>query len=683
MFLKPKMTLIALAALAGLTFLPARRLCELQVDTSNQAMSESESSGSVGALSHQTLLIAVSSSEPMDTDQMQGVNQLATNVGQIPQVSGVILPWAQHGPWAMQLLRRVLLGERAAGLDALSDLLKSEDGRVLGMLVILSPKAGSGPGRTEVLAHIQTEIAGDPIPQTQCTLVGFPVVDEAVGEMIRRDQRILLPLSVVVMGLLLVVMFRDITGLLAPMASVGLAVVWTLGIYAWQGNSLNVVTSLLAPVVMILALTTAVHVVDAYRSCRNGATGPGDAAAKALRRVWRPCLFSALTTAAGLGSLACSSTPAVRLFGIYGSLGTLLACVFGLTVIPMLLTLPVLNGTSECPTTSRGLVRAVLKGCYRLGWHQTRQLGRLIGGVSILALIGLARLHSNTNLIDYLPRQSPLVQASLMVDRDLLGVNALECQVTLPASKPVDEISLHTQREQFVQAASGIKGLNGIVPGPGGLDFTFRVRALGSHQAQSLFADLQALGTRYFGPGTSLRFDGDFYRMVRQSSRLVSDLLRSFGLALAIITILIGIQLRSFRATGLALILNILPVLWIFGLMGLTGIDLSVGTAMIACVVLGLAVDYSIHYLSCLKRLRQSCHLRSIRLTTWHVGPALLFSTCILAAGFSVGAAGSFRPTVHFALFTALAMTAALFCNMTILPALIRRVNPFAEHQDG
>lgn len=679
---KPKMTLIVLPALAGLTLIPAWHLRELRVDTSNQAMSESQDNGSMGALSHQTLLIAISSSAPLDTVQTQGVNQLAANVGQIPQVSGVVLPWTDQNPWPMRLLQRVLLGQRAAGLDALSNMLKSEDSKMLGMLVVLSPQAGSGPGRTEALARIQATVADDPIPQTQCTLVGFPVVDEAVGEMIRRDQRLLLPLSVVVMGLLLIFMFRDIAGLLAPMASVGLAVVWTLGVYAREGHSLNVVTSLLAPVVMILSLTTAVHVVDAYRSFRSTSSDPGDAIGKALRRVWRPCLFSALTTAAGLGSLACSSTPAVRFFGAYGALGALLACVFGLTVVPALLILPVLNRELKCKTPV-SLLPTVLKRCYRLGWHRSGQLGRLIAGTSILALIGLTRLNSNTNLIDYLPRQSPLVQASLLVDRDLLGVNALECQIVPPGSGQVDGQSLDEQRERFLRIASGIKGLNGIVPGSGALDFTFRVRALGSRQALGLFADLQELGTRCFGAGTSLRLDGDFYRMVRQSDRLVVDLLRSFGLALTVITILIGIQLRSFRATGLALILNVLPVLWIFGLMGLTGIDLSVGTAMIACVVLGLAVDYSIHYLSYLKRLRQNGRLRAVRLTTLHVGPALLFSTCILAAGFSVGAAGSFRPSVHFALFTAMAMTAALFCNMTILPALIRRMNPFAEPRHG
>ncbi len=100
------------------------------------------------------------------------------------------------------------------------------------------------------------------------------MVNETVGEMIERDQGLLLPLSVGVIALLLWLIYRNPMGVIVPMAVIGLAVVWTLGLYAWQVRQLNVITSLLAPVIMILSLATAIHVVEAFQSSPSAWSNP-------------------------------------------------------------------------------------------------------------------------------------------------------------------------------------------------------------------------------------------------------------------------------------------------------------------------------------------------------------------------------------------------------------------------
>ena len=106
--------------------------------------------------------------------------------------------------------------------------------------------------------------------------------------------------------------------------------------------------------------------------------------------------------------------------------------------------------------------------------------------------------------------------------------------------------------------------------------------------------------------------------------------------------------------------------------MGFFHIALSTGTAMIASVVLGIAVDDTIHYLSAYRRGYDGRSCRAIRRTTRTTGFALIATTVALSAGFWVAIFGSFQPTVYFALLSGVTMWLALICDMLVLPACLR-----------
>jgi predicted RND superfamily exporter protein len=673
--LRTESSIAALVVVAALTLIPASQLSHLTVDTSNEAMSAAEAQAGDVFESRPTLLIVVSSDLPITPVQWQTLHRLTAAVGKVPGVDSAVLPLLQADGWTVRLFRKVHPGG-ATRLQNLLRLLRSEDDRTLGLLVMLSPEAAMGAQRTQTLADLRAVLDAHQEAGLRTSLVGLPVVNEAVGELVRRDQSLLLPLSAgVIFGMLLLI-YRRPTGVLLPLVVIGLAVVWTLGIYAWHVQQLNVVTSLLAPVVMILSLATAVHVYEAFLACQEPTRSAAEIVRSAVGRVWRPCLFSTLTTAAGLASLTCSSLPAVRLFGLYGALGVTLACLFGLTVMPWLLLFCVTPRSARAPAGVTWVPR-LLTASTHLGWDRSKVVWTALFGLSCLALVGVSRLHSNTDLMAYLRQDSDLVRTSRFVDQHLIGINTLTCRITPQTASAFDSNAY----DDFLAAAAGIDGINGVLPeaSNGALESdgdtwncTLRVRSIGSRRARVLLATLTDLVRQHFGPQAEVHFGGYFHRIVTESDQLVRDLVRSFALALTIITLLIGLQFRSWRATWMSLVPNLLSVFWIFGAMGLAGIDLSTGTAMIACVVIGLAVDHTIHYLSFLHRTSQP-HLRQAILdTNQQVGPALVISTLILAAGFGVGMAGSFKPTIYFSLFTALAMLAALFCNLTVIPMLIR-----------
>jgi hypothetical protein len=205
-----------------------------------------------------------------------------------------------------------------------------------------------------------------------------------------------------------------------------------------------------------------------------------------------------------------------------------------------------------------------------------------------------------------------------------------------------------------------------------------RVRATGSAPARTLIDRIARLAERVLGDGFDVVITGSYYNVVMESDRLVVSQMRSVFLAMATVLLALAVTFRSGKLLLAATTPNLMPVLWTAGLMGYVGIELSSGTVMIGSVVLGIAVDDTIHYLVRFRREYRRDLTTAIRATTRRAGPALVISSIVLALGFCVGALGSFWPTIHFSLLTGATIISALICDLLVLPACLILVRPGA-----
>lgn len=167
---------------------------------------------------------------------------------------------------------------------------------------------------------------------------------------------------------------------------------------------------------------------------------------------------------------------------------------------------------------------------------------------------------------------------------------------------------------------------------------------------------------------------GFFVLLTNLIDSLIRDQWRSFGLAVVGIGLTMVVAFRSFKLALLALIPNILPVLLVTGTIGLLGVKINMGAAMIAAVSMGLGVDASIHYIFGFQRSLAAGHdpataLADVQQT---VGRAVVFSTFALIAGFSVLCLSDFVPTIYFGVLVGLTMLGGLAGNLIILPLLIQ-----------
>jgi hypothetical protein len=121
------------------------------------------------------------------------------------------------------------------------------------------------------------------------------------------------------------------------------------------------------------------------------------------------------------------------------------------------------------------------------------------------------------------------------------------------------------------------------------------------------------------------------------------------------------------------LVPNVVPVLYSFGLMGLLDIPLSTGTAMVATVAIGIAVDDTVHNMVTYSRQLNEHHDQRIAVirTMAIQGRPIVFISLALAAGFGVLAFSQFVPTVHLAFLSAFVMIAAMVSELVLAPILM------------
>jgi predicted RND superfamily exporter protein len=155
---------------------------------------------------------------------------------------------------------------------------------------------------------------------------------------------------------------------------------------------------------------------------------------------------------------------------------------------------------------------------------------------------------------------------------------------------------------------------------------------------------------------------------------LLADQWITFGLAVAAIVLMLMLAFRDWRLGLIALIPNATPILIVVGVMGWAGLKVNVATAMLASVSMGLAVDFSIHYLYRFQhelRSGKSFH-DAVRDAHGSVGLAMVLANIALIAGFSTLVISAFIPTVHFGLLVSVAMLGGLVGNLISLPILLR-----------
>jgi predicted RND superfamily exporter protein len=620
---------------------------------------------------------------------------------------------------------REALAARARGDRLWRGSLVSEDGRTGALVIDVADTRGETA--VAVWGAVERAIAPYEAKGWAFRAVGGPVEFVVAGGELQRAAHRLVPVMVGLVALGLVLLLRSPPSTAALLGTIGLAVLWAHGLLGWLGWGQNTITQILAPVLLVVGTCDGLHLIARFAAER--AEAPADASRPALEAallravddVAAPCVLMTLTTAAGFLSFVSSELSAFSRFGAIAAFGLGCSLVLAFSVLPvLLLRFPPapLAGARAAGTLEHALVRLAraVRGRAALVLVATGLLGAAAG-------VGLSRLSVEATFADLYGEHSRVVEWFGAVRERLRQPDTLELELIAPPGTDLASPEALGALERAVQASGALPYVGRVrslldplawanrlwtgddpqlerpAPSARANHFLLDLLARDRGDPARRFADFEGGRLRVSletdkpsGAQLDALVDGaaaaaagalppDWRVEVTGPVALVRDMidaiqrtqLSSFAQAWAAVALFVTLALRSVGAGLLVALTTALPVAATLGGMGLLGVRLDPGSAMVAAVVLGISDDDAIHFLTQYRRLRAVGWEPgpAVEEAIVHTGRAMVTTSLTLALGFSTLALSPWKSVASFGLLSALAILAALGAVLVVLPAAI------------
>lgn len=620
---------------------------------------------------------------------------------------------------------RVMLGDQLYSHPLLEGNLISQDRRTVAILLQMSAEDSGGAARRRSVGQMRQIVYDFRIqhPNVEIFLTGPYVTLIDMYAYVDQDLLVFSVLAFVLIVVTLWIVFRRIAPMLFA-ASVGLsAIVLTLALTVVFGIVASLITQMLVILVVVLAVANCVHLAVAAEDAQMDLEADdASQSGTVLAHMLTPCAIIMLTTAVGFGSVSISSIAPVKRFGGLMVFGLLTAFIGSMVALPLLV-----RWGGRCRNPGHRLAQRVLAWCAEmaLARRKTVLAGFLVVGVFMF--FGGSRLQFQSDFVknfrpgseirknyDFIENHlTPLGSTELVVRRrdggevvsaEAVGTGASVADALVSKLPMVrralslkDALSLVSPGsietdEQAVQSCQllrlipgGAQILRNFLSDTGHImRINFRcVEGFDVQQKLAACHQMKEDAQHAFGPEYDVEVTGLYHFYSTLVDGLLRDQNRSFALAGVCIAAVLAVAFRGARMLLILLLVNFLPVVFCVGVMGWFGIPVNMTAAMMLSVTLGIAVDDTVHYVWRLKReyAKHGDLERAIRDSHKSVGRACLFTTIVIACGFSILLFSRFLPTAYFGGLLAVTMLAALASDLWLLPALMVTFKPFDTEQ--
>lgn len=553
--------------------------------------------------------------------------------------------------------------------------LVSADGSTLFIPVLIEENVSS----RKIKSDFEKELTGMAVFST-----GEPVIWD---EMNRSIVTLVMVYPPILFGIVWFIYWLKIRHRLAaaiPVVIALLATLWTYGIASWTGFTINILTSTVGLFVVIICSAYGLHFLDRfmYNATHNGRA---EAISVTLKEEIAPISLSAITTVSGFMAFTFGKIEGFRELGILVSIGIALSAIFTLTVLPRFLALVTIqNGERESNKRFFGL--AASRKLQRFSWIAT-----II--IVCLSPLLLRNIVINFDQLEYFRKNSP-VRESASVAREEMGW-VLPFYVVLEKDSVFMASDERRMRELVgeISALPDVTGVSSIIDVLEVFRVPLPILQIASRNMELPLEDFLAgnstrilvktESTDAIGVG-ELRDSieaiiGDFaslnpyiaapaLTMTEMNNEILSDQIITIVAAMAAFLILFTVVFRSFLTSVVAVIPIACTVLMNFIFMGIFGVKLDIATAIIAGVLMGLTIDYSIHLVT---RYRQK---RDVNIAMEEISPVIVASAIALAAGFGTLVFAPLMLFIRLGVLLAMGMLAGAFFTLGLLPVLLMQL---------
>ena len=569
---------------------------------------------------------------------------------------------------------------------------------------------------------------------------GPPILSRTEYKMLSADLRIYVPLMILIAAVITCITLRCWQFVAISFVYIFMCIIWTYGTMGLAEDSLSLLTSIIPPILAALGISYAVHIFSEYLRQRGIESDPKVNVGRTMRNILLAVWLSIITTAVGFGSLSLVQVEGIIDFSIYlvvGMLSLWILATFFITVALIIFHPPGRTEPTKRPSTPAGKSNQIANFVVR-----RRHIILVVSALAVAPLaIGIKRLNIDTDVYKIFKPSAPIIQATHALAKDFHGATAISVVMEGNASgdiedpailKSIEKLQAFLDRLPYVSKSMSVVDYIKTINKAFHDDETSYYRLPDSKEEISQYllvyslADPERTLDRYkdynhriarislrigltssssilefkklieqkcselFPPGFKWKVTNEPVLFAITSQLLGWGILISFSIAALVIFVIMVILFRSLKMGVIAMIPNLLPVLATLALMGWTGIDFNIGTSIIICVAIGIAVDDTIHFLTrYFNELKRTNHylirrytdikitgdqIRTIGVTFNRVQRPIILTSVVIFCGFMVLAFSQFVPIMFFGILTALTMVFCLLCDLILLPALLASV---------
>ncbi len=584
----------------------------------------------------------------------------------------------------------------------------SKDLQYGAIIITLSDQANNHKDRTNLMERIKNlTVKTSP----EWTYSGVSVLRTEYVRYMLRDNFIFLPPIAIILITMLSYIFRSWVFVLLPMITVLTTVLWLLGFMGLMGLEINIMTYVVPTLLFIIGVSDAIHIQARFReNMAKDNSSPKESMLITMMQMSKVIFLTSLTTAIGFIALTTTSINIVQEFGLEIALGVMIAWFISILIVPSGIML-----FRAFDDKNRSTFSPLL---YWLADIIPRRPWLFITIpliISFTMIYKIKDVSTDASLMDDLRPKNKLYQDLKFTEKYFGGVLPFEVLISIDPSNDkkivepdifpyIDKVEslLRSEMEEsrffslstFLKSVKRIRGddvkaiysqemIERIIEEQSKQDLKLvsndkkmtRVTGLienkTSSEMKNIYNKLDSL-SKSFPPYLSIECTGTTVVALRTNDYLVQSLVNSLGLALFFISIVMAVMFKARSILFASLVTNLIPIFTILGIIAWFGISIRPPTAMTFAVALGIAVDDSLHFLlRYRKELRQGMsRVDAIKSTIINTGSALMITTTILVAGFSILLFSAFLPTYQFGLLSASMIGVALLCDLTLLPAL-------------
>jgi len=583
-----------------------------------------------------------------------------------------------------------------------------------------------GPERNELMAQVEAIVEGYRGPE-QIHVVGDAYILYYTEQAMKEDLVKLVPFVVVIIGAVLYATLRSVLGIIIPLVTVGMSVIWTVGLMIWRGIPVSMISMVMPVILVTIGIASSIHILNKYQEGLARGLAKREALEETFAAITSPVVMAALTTAAGFASLITAFVHPIREFGVLTAIGVMLAMALSLSLVPALLILvrePRVRLAEDKPE-KEGPLSCLLQAFVTWAVARPKQLTAVVGVLLVVFALGAGLITLESNIVNYFGASSPVRQATTVIEEVFGG--SMQISVVLDTGeedgvKDPEVLQELVAIQEYLDSwdtinhatsmADVIRELNQALwdgdpqaytipdsreavaqqlllftmQGGSGIDslvtydyskalVTAQMKTLDAEQMAHVIGEVENfLATRYNGSSKlKAHLSGTPKVMQRLMNRYVQTQVSSLISSSIMVGVIVSLLMRSVSLGLFSMIPLIFTVVVNFGIMGFAGLPLDAVTSMISSVAIGIGVDYAVHYISRyrweLERGQDSAV--ALRLTSRSAGRAIIYNALALVVGFLVLVFSHFRAIAVFGLLISAAMIVSSLAALLVIPLLL------------